>query len=95
MLNNNEREMLDGLERRLRSEDPRFAARLDQGQQRLPTHPKRSSPRFRPMLVGALAVLAVGLFALGAPGAAVLLAVMAAAIGWLGTVYITSGGDDR
>lgn len=95
MLNNHERVVLDELEERLRSEDPRFATRFHEGQRRLPAHSRGPARRFRPMTVATLAALAIGLFVLGVPGAALLLAVVAAATGWLGTVHITSGGDNR
>lgn len=87
MLNNHERGMLDGLEERLRAEDPEFASRLNRGQQSLPTGPRRRGARTLGTLAAVLAVLALLLFVLGIAGPAVLLAGAAAAMGWL-----SSGG---
>ncbi|MFC5948249.1 DUF3040 domain-containing protein [Pseudonocardia lutea] len=89
MLSNHERNLLDEVERRLRSDDPAFVARLGDGQQRLPAGRHCADAPFRlscPVVV--LGVLAVGLLVLGVAAHAVLVAALAAAVGWLSTVHI-------
>ncbi|WP_433502704.1 DUF3040 domain-containing protein [Pseudonocardia halophobica] len=89
MLSNHERHLLGEVERRLRSDDPAFADRLGDGQQRLPAERHRADARFRPSgPVVALGVLAVGLLVLGIAAPAVIVAALAAAVGWLKTVHI-------
>ncbi|MCE3556412.1 DUF3040 domain-containing protein [Pseudonocardia sp. RS11V-5] len=96
MLSNRERHLLDEVESRLRSDDPAFVARLGDGQQRLPAKRHCAESRFRhswPVVV--LAVLAIGLLVLGVAGSAVLVAALAAAVGWLSTVHIEAEEEGK
>ncbi|MEU7811192.1 DUF3040 domain-containing protein [Pseudonocardia sp. NPDC049154] len=91
MLNNHERHVLDEVEHRLRTDDPDFATRLGDGQQRLPVRSRtRSCPRqfhFSRPVVGLL-VLVVGLLVLGLAGPALLVAALAAFVGWVSAVHV-------
>jgi|tagenome__1003787_1003787.scaffolds.fasta_scaffold20119638_2 hypothetical protein len=89
MLSNHERHLLDEVERRLRSDDPAFVARLGDGQERLPARRHCADAQSRltwPVVV--LGVLALGLLVLGIAAPAVVVAALAAAVGWLRTVHI-------
>lgn len=91
MLNNHERDVLDEVERQLHTDDPEFVTRLGDGQHRLPVRSRtRSCPRrfhFSWPVVGLL-VLVVGLLILGPAGPALLVAALAAFLGWLSAVHV-------
>ncbi|MHA6797703.1 DUF3040 domain-containing protein (plasmid) [Pseudonocardia bannensis] len=91
-MNNHERHVLDEVERQLRTDDPEFVTRFGEGQHRLPVRSShsRSCPRrfhFSWPVVGLL-VLVVGLLVLGPAGPALLVAALAAFLGWLSAVHV-------
>ena len=96
MVSNHERHLLDEVERRLRSDDPAFVARLGDGQQRLPARGHCADSRFcLSWPVVALGVLAIGLLVLGVAAPAVLVVALAAGVGWLRTVHIEAEEGKR
>ena len=89
MLDRYERDILRGIERQISSADPDLAALL-RDQRHLAQTRLRS--RLRRVVIVLLAVLVVGLLVLGLPGSAVLVALVAVAVWWLGRCHVTIVG---
>jgi Protein of unknown function (DUF3040) len=86
MLDRYERDILREIERHVSAADPGFAARL-RDQRRLTR--LRIGTRVRRAMIIMLVVLTVGLIVLGLPGSAVVVAMVAGCVWWLGRCPVT------
>jgi hypothetical protein len=86
MLDRFERDTLNEIERQITAADPRLAAHLRSGQQRLARTGTRTWLR---MMIALLVLLAVALLVLGVPASASAVAAIAAGLWWLRGCRIT------
>jgi hypothetical protein len=89
MLDRYERDILREIERHMSAADPDFAARLRD--QRRFTRP-RIGTRLRRAMIALLLLLTVALVVLGLPGSAVIVAMVAVGVWWLGRCPVTVVG---
>jgi Flp pilus assembly protein TadB len=82
MLSGQERDSLRKMEQQIATADPGFAATLRKGQTDISRRGAASTPRHG-RLLAILAVLSVVLLVLGLPAAAVIVAALVAALGWV------------